>query len=292
MQIDLSSLPPPKVVEELSFETIVAAIKADLTARLPEIAPTLEIETAVVTKLIQACAYRELLLRARINDAARSVMLAFAQGEDLDQIGGTFGVERLIVTPATPNDPVVMEDDERFRYRIQLGIIAYSVAGPIEAYIYHALTADPTISDAAVNNPFENRVDLTILSANGDGVATSEQLAAVVAALSPETARPLTDDLRVRSASIVNQTISVLIRLRRGPSPATIQAAAISAIAKHAASRRKVGRVLRIDGIIAAARSAGDVEQVIVQTPANDVDPGISGAVNVTAINVITEVLP
>jgi len=291
-QINLSDLPAPLVVEPLSFETILAAMRVDLIARFPAIAPTLQLESAVVNHVLQVCAYRELILRARVNDAARSVILAFSTGSDLDQIGATFGVARMVMTPATDEAPAVMEDDERFRLRVQLGIIAYSVAGPIEAYIFHALTADPTILDAAVNNPHTNRIELTILSATGSGAASGDQLEAVADALSPYRARPLTDDLSVRSATIVTQAVVVRLILPLGPSPAVIRERAQTAIRAYADERHRIGKALRVDGIIAAARTAGSVEQAIVEEPEADVDPGIAGAVYVPTVTVVSEIVP
>lgn len=289
--IELSTLPPPQVVEELSFETILAAMRADLVERFPAIAPTLAIESTVVNQVLQVCAYRELLIRARINDAARSTMLAFASSGDLDQIGGTFGVPRLIVVPANGNVAAIMESDERFRRRIQLGIIAYSVAGPIEAYIFHALTADPTILDAAVNNPHSNRIELTVLSAIGTGAASADQLTAVAEALSPNTTRPLTDDLSVRAATIIEQNVSVTLHLPSGPSPTIIREAAAAAIRAYCDERHRIGKVLRVDGIIAAARSGGRIERAVVTSPASDVDPGIAGAVYVPTVTVVSEIV-
>ncbi len=44
---------------------------------------TLELESEPATKLLQENAYRELLLRQRINEAAQAVMVAYAMGGDL-----------------------------------------------------------------------------------------------------------------------------------------------------------------------------------------------------------------
>src|SRR5690554_113971 len=100
--IDLSQLPSPEVLEELDFERILADRKAALVELHPEaerdeIRRLLEIESEPLTKLLEENAYRELLLRARINSAAKAVMLAHAQGGDLDQIGANYGVERLMI---------------------------------------------------------------------------------------------------------------------------------------------------------------------------------------------------
>ena len=42
--INLAELPPPEVIARLDFETIFAALKADLIARDPDLAPVLDLE--------------------------------------------------------------------------------------------------------------------------------------------------------------------------------------------------------------------------------------------------------
>ncbi|EKN5085172.1 baseplate assembly protein, partial [Yersinia enterocolitica] len=118
--IDLSLLPPPFVVEELDYETLLAERKATLISLYPEeqraaVARTLSLESEPLVKLLQENAYREVILRQRVNDAARAVMVAYAVGSDLDQLGANNNVERLVITPADPTaiPPIeaVMESD-------------------------------------------------------------------------------------------------------------------------------------------------------------------------------------
>ncbi len=70
--------------------------------------------------LLQENTYREVIW------AARAVMLAYAAGSDLDQIGGNYNVERLGITPTDdatfPPTPAVMESDTDHRLRIQLAL--------------------------------------------------------------------------------------------------------------------------------------------------------------------------
>jgi phage-related baseplate assembly protein len=86
----------------------------------------------------EACAYFELLLRDRVNQAARSVTLAYAIGTDLDAIASRYpgGVPRL------PN-----ESDDRYRRRIWLSPNTLSPHGTAEAYEFWALTALPELRD-------------------------------------------------------------------------------------------------------------------------------------------------
>ena len=66
--IDLSGLTPPDIIETVDFETIVKAMRDDLVARFPAIENVIDLESEPARKLIEAFAYRETLLRARIND--------------------------------------------------------------------------------------------------------------------------------------------------------------------------------------------------------------------------------
>ncbi len=71
--------------------------------------------------MLQVGSYREMLLRARVNDAIRSLLLAGASGRALDHIGITYyRAPRLIVTAATLTTPAVYEDDETYRQRLAI----------------------------------------------------------------------------------------------------------------------------------------------------------------------------
>ncbi|MFM8745990.1 MAG: baseplate J protein, partial [Aestuariivirga sp.] len=93
--LDLSVLPPPEVIETVSYEPIVAAMRDDLVARFPAIAGVIDLESEPARKLIEVFAYREILLRARANDVARANLLAFATGADLDHLAAWYDVTRL-----------------------------------------------------------------------------------------------------------------------------------------------------------------------------------------------------
>src|SRR5688572_21280727 len=73
--VDLSRLPAPAVVEQLDFEVIFSAMLADLRARDPQFTAITESDPAY--KLLQVCAYREMIVRQRCNEACRAIMLAY-----------------------------------------------------------------------------------------------------------------------------------------------------------------------------------------------------------------------
>ncbi|WP_296639314.1 baseplate J/gp47 family protein [Roseinatronobacter sp.] len=151
-QIDLSRLPAPEVIEPLDYEAMLAEMKAFVAERDPDLSAVLELESEPAVKVLQAAAYFRLLDRARVNDAARAVLLAHATGADLDNLAALLGVSRLVVAPgdliAAPPTAPVMESDMRFRARVQLSLQAFSSSGSAGAYRYWAITASADVLDA------------------------------------------------------------------------------------------------------------------------------------------------
>ena len=217
--IDLSQLPAPQIVDVPDFETLFAERKAEFVALHPKdeqeaVMRTLELESEPVTKLLQENAYRELLLRQRINEAAQAVMVAYAMGGDLDQLAANYNVKRLTVTPAD-NDAVppvaaVMESDEALRLRVPAAFEGLSVAGPTAAYEFHARSADGRVADASATSPAPAEVVLTVLSREGDGTAEKDLLDVVGKALNSENVRPVADRLDYRKAAALGSTFLTL----------------------------------------------------------------------------------
>ncbi|EMW4825133.1 baseplate J/gp47 family protein [Salmonella enterica] len=200
--VDLSLLPVPDVVEELDYETILAERIATLISLYPEdqqeaVARTLALESEPVVKLLQENAYREVIWRQRVNEAARAVMLAYAIDSDLDNIGANFNVERLVVTPADdttiPPTPAEMELDADYRLRIQQAFEGMSVAGSTGAYEFHGRSADGRVADISVISPSPACVTISVLSRENNGAASDELLSIVRNALNGEDVRPVAD---------------------------------------------------------------------------------------------------
>lgn len=90
----LKNLPYPGVIEELNYDEILKSVKGVFKAHLND-DEILLLESDNYSALLETLAYRELLLRARINSAVKSMLLPFAQGSDLDNIVAIYGIERL-----------------------------------------------------------------------------------------------------------------------------------------------------------------------------------------------------
>ncbi|MDS7718229.1 baseplate assembly protein [Pantoea ananatis] len=277
--IDLSQLPAPNVVETLDYETLLAERKATLISLYPadeqaSIARVLALESDPLVKLLQENAYREVILRQRINEAAKAVMVAWANGSDLDQLGANNGVTRLVLTPAdntaTPPVEAVMERDEDFRARIAAAFEGLSVAGPSGAYEFHARSADGRVADASAISPSPASVTITVLSREGNGAAGSDLLAIVNAALNDEDVRPVADRVTVQSAQIVDYRVDATLYLYPGPEAEPIRAAAEAKLKAFVNTQARLGRDIRKSALYAALHVEG-VQRVELAQPVADV---------------------
>ena len=273
--IDLSQLPSPTIIETLDFETILADVRAVMVAAFPEdqqaaVAAALALESEPLTIIAQAMAYRELLLRQRINEGAAACMLSHATGDDLDNIAANLDTERLIITAATDTADAVTEGDEALRLRAQAAFEGMSVAGPSAAYEYFARSASGQVSDARATSPSPAEVVVAVLSTEGDGTASAALLAAVAAAVNDEEVRPLGDRVTVQSAEIVEYDIDATLYLYPGPESEPIINAAMASLQTFLADNdKKIGRDI-VRSAISAALHVQGVQRVVINTPADD----------------------
>lgn len=276
--IDLARLPFPDVLETLDYEAILAERKAALIALWPaeeqaDIAARLALESEPLAKLLQENAYREMILRARINDAARAVMLAYATGTDLDQIGANYNVSRFLIdagdSQASPPRAPVYETDAEYRRRIQLSFESYTTAGSTASYVFHGLSAAADVADISAVSPLPGRVTVYVLSRSGNGQASDTLLGQVAAALNGEHIRPMTDQVTVQSANIVSYSVVAELVMLPGPDSAVVRAAAQSAIEDYAREQHALARDITLSGVYAALHQPG-VQRVNLTLPAKN----------------------
>lgn len=283
--VDLSRLPAPAVVEQLDFEVILAEALAHLRQLDPQFDALTESDPAY--KILQVCCYRELLVRQRSNEASRAVLLAYALGADLDQLGALVGVGRLQLDPG---DPVLgiaptMESDTELRRRIQLAPEGFSVAGPEGAYIFHALSADPSVLDASATSPAPGDVVVTVLARDGDGTAPQTLLDAVAAALSADNVRPLTDQVTVQAAQIVLYEVVATVYTYAGPDSALVLAESQRKLVAYIEEAHRLGRDVPRSGIFSVLHSEG-VQRVELVSPAADIVIDRTQAPHCTSITI------
>jgi phage-related baseplate assembly protein len=282
--VDLSQLPFPAAVEPLDYETILAAMVADLVARDPSFSAMVESDPA--HKVLEVVAYREFLQRQRGNEAIKATTLAYAVGTDLDNIAANYNVQRLLLDAGNPDAippvPPTYESDEALRRRVQLAFEGFSTAGPEGAYLFHSLSADADVLDAAATSPTPGAVSVAVLSRVDDGVASAELLDAVEAALGDDV-RPMTDNVTVQAAVILPYTVVATIKTYSGPDAAVVMAASQAAIEAYTESSMRLGRDITLSAIYHALHQDG-VQNVTLTQPTADIVADWNEAARCTAI--------
>ncbi|MFG0851591.1 baseplate J/gp47 family protein [Pseudomonas sp. FYR_2] len=291
--IDLSLLPPPDVVENLDFETLYQEVLGIYRAHMGDQWTAL-LESDPVVKLLEVMAYRELVMRARVNAAAKASLLAYAKGADLDNRAADYGVQRLTIRAANPDavPPVtaLVESDEALRYRTRLSLEALSVAGSSGAYEYHALSASaelvhvsvdsPRFSgvavpaavksqlpagaivvvcdyDAGLANPLPGDVSLAVLAGPSSTVPEAQLVATVLKSLSAEDVRPVTDRPRVQGGIPTDFKVEAVLWVEDGPDPDVVLAAARASLEAAIADARRLEGQLPVSAIYAALHVTG-----------------------------------
>ncbi|QVM95605.1 baseplate J/gp47 family protein [Pseudomonas sp. SORT22] len=214
--VDLSALPAPQVLEDLDFE---ALFQADLATFRSHMGDNWDatFESDPVNKLLEVGAYRKLLNRARVNDAAKALLLAYAQGADLDQLAANVQLQRLVVqapdASSVPPTPQVLEEDDALRERVQLVYEGLTTAGPRNSYILHARNASGLVADATAQSPSPAQVVVTVLALEGDGSAPAALLDTVRLKLNDDDVRPVGDRLTVQGAQILRYRIDAVVHM-------------------------------------------------------------------------------
>jgi phage-related baseplate assembly protein len=149
--------------------------------------------------------------------------------------------------------PEIKEKDDPFRERIQLAFEGLTTAGPRNSYIFHARNASGLVMDATAESPSPCDVTVTVLSSEGEGVASPDLLAAVAAALNDENVRPLGDRVKVQSAEIIHYRIDAILHMNSaGPESDASLAEAEKRLAAWINPRKRLG--------VEVARSAVDAQ--------------------------------
>ncbi len=268
--IDLSRLPAPTLVEQLSYDAIVDQLVASLRALLPDFDALVESDPAM--KQLLVFAYRELLLRKAFDDQARQLFVAYATGANLDHLAALVGVARL-------ND----EADDALRQRTVLGPEGFSVAGPELAYVFHATSADPAVLDASAISSAPGEVRVTVLARDGDGTAPPALLEIVRARVNAREVRPLGDLVTVASADIRRFAIDATIHTFTGPDRQLVLTAARAQLDAYLLDCRRLGRDVTMSCLYAALTVPG-VQRVTLASPLADIVCDDTQAAHCTAI--------
>jgi phage-related baseplate assembly protein len=283
--IELSMLPALKVINSLDSEQIITDRmqqfaelwrKHDPPAGAQYDVGNLEFDPIRINQ--EANTFFQLLLEDRVNQAAKSVTLAFATGADLDGIASRYpgGLPRL-----------VKENDDQYRMRIWLSVNTLSPHGTYESYVFWALSGDPTLRDAtAIAKRGSANVTITIM-ADGTPVTTNStrngispfpsplpsipQIDAVRTFVESSSRKALTDVVSVRGPKAVHINYVVSYWLFPGWDKDLLEPELYTAAAALIERQRWLGYSHTLDSIDAALKGSG-VYKLHVVSPAIDVE--------------------
>lgn len=215
------------------------------------------------TQVIDAGAYRELLVREQFDAQALQLFITDAQDELLDLIGLTY-----YQTPRLEG-----ESDERYRQRLLLSPQGFSTAGPDDAYAFHALSSDVRVLDADPFSPTPGVVHVAILDKDYPHLPSDELVAKVDAHLSAAERRPLTDHVTVFPATILQYAAVIDIEVERGASLNVVDDAANAALAKAIDEGFQFRRPITRSALKAVVHMPGVVRATPI-LPAEDIELG------------------
>ncbi|WEK04564.1 MAG: baseplate J/gp47 family protein [Candidatus Devosia phytovorans] len=277
---ELTNLPAPTLVEEISFDALYASRKARLVgifaaAGIPYDVQDLETDPTQIS--LQEASFNETLQRQRINEAVRSYFLPFSGGTDLDALAGFYDVVRL-----------VGEDDHRLMLRVVVAIQGRSTGGTVPRYKSIALAADIRVADAAVYTVGRDpTIHVAVFSTASGGVADAALLAKVNAALQAAPIRMVNDTIVVASAA--QETIPVTARIWLLPQAPQSAIAAIEANLRTAWARDMLlGRDLTESWLKAQLQRDG-VHSVELVTPAANIEIPFNRAAALGAVTLTLE---
>jgi phage-related baseplate assembly protein len=259
--VDLSELPAPDVLEPLDFEDTYSEALGVFRGHMGQ-NWTASLESDPVTKLLEVGSYIKLGNRARVNDAAKAQLLAYATGADLDHLAANVNLKRLVIQAADPLavPPVeaVMESHDALRERVQLAYEGLTTAGPRNSYILHARNASALVADATAESPAPACVDVTVLGLEGDGSAEPELLALVAGAVNDDDVRPVGDRVTVRSAEILRYRVDAVLHMKgSGPENDAALTEATRRLEAWINPRRRLGVEVARSGVDAQLHVAG-----------------------------------
>jgi phage-related baseplate assembly protein len=183
---------------------------------------------------------------------------------------------------STSDGGSVPETDDQLRARIQQAPNRFSNAGPAGAYRFFASSLDPSIIDVQVVSPAPGQVDVYILTGpvtnqpqanpNQQGIAGDALIAKVLALLSGDKIRPLTDTVDVLPVVEIDYEIAATVTLYADVDPTSAQAAvSAAALAFATALASRIARNI-VPSELVAALSVPGVYSVVFGSPTVETD--------------------
>ena len=200
----------------------------------------------------------------------------YAVGQVNVQLNPNSIVAAVTNTTVTANGSPI-ESDDHLRDRIQAAPNQFSVAGPVGAYRFWALGADPAIVDISVISPVPGTVNVYVLtgpvvqpatSPNNAAIASPALLAKVAAIVNADTIRPLTDTVFALAITEVDYGVMGTVTLYSDTDPTTTMASANAAAQQLALNlSMRIQRDIVPEEFVAAIGSVPGVYRVVLTSP-------------------------
>ncbi|MCV6588940.1 MAG: baseplate J/gp47 family protein [Marinobacterium sp.] len=269
--LDLSLLPAPDAVETIEFELLAQQWRTELATRNPAFTSIVESDPAY--QEMDVGAYREMLLRDRVNLGVKAVMLSHSRSADLDNLAANVNVQRLLIRPGNPDaippEPPTYESDDSLRHRAQLKWESITTAGSVESYQYHARSAAGQVRDVYVVSPEPCDIEIYVLSHEGE--ASPALLSAVDTAVTGKTVRPLGDRVTVLPAERVELRIIAELEVGTGPDAGLIIDRVTAAVMELISPEFAMGLVVDLPSLYAKLKQPG-VGRIYLSEPTEDIE--------------------
>jgi phage-related baseplate assembly protein len=218
---------------------------------------------AVASKIAAGQLFADVACTCSVGGTAANDYTAGNINQLLDPIAGV----ATAVNTTTSAGGVDTETDDALRARVQVAPYRLGTAGSYGAYRFWALSVGAWVIDAKVTSPTPGNVQVAILT--NTGTPTGEQLAAVEAALTADTVRPITDTVDVVAANRITFTVAATLTIYTGGDSASILAAAELAVQALVATRRaKLGLDITPGQVAAAILSVAGIYDLALTQPA------------------------
>ena len=274
---NLARLPLPASIKQVDYETNFMALLDKFKTLQPEYDAYLESDPVI--KIFEACAYVLTLKDQERNDQIKAILIAFANGADLDNLGA------LLAEARQEN-----EEDERFRIRILTALDKASTAGAAEAYEALSLEADARVADVKAYDDITQpaKAFVTIQSNMSDnGEADSELIGVVASYLNHEDRKPLGAQVIVGSVAALNYQIDAVVKFDESADIETVKLHMLDAINELVVQKHKINAEIALSEIYARLNIEGVSVVEELNEPKANIKAGKHQAPFCTSINII-----
>lgn len=201
----------PPMCEVKDFTTITNELVATYKTIKPDYVRN---ESDTIMPVIEAFAYREMLLRNQFNLQIKNSFWQTAEDENLTFIASFFGLSRLEFHYFEDDIELIRyETDTDLRDRIKLSFEGQNTAGSANSYKYHTFKVSETIKDVAVYSDVLGTV--TVVIGAYDGISDGVRLE-VETLLRSDKIKPLCDVVNVIKATQTTKNITANIKIVSG----------------------------------------------------------------------------